>query len=451
MMESSEGSSREVNSPVSAGEAQIAEGDEIQKKIDTEVEAFKTHNNTRDFAAGSSGVSKRVHELCVIITEAEEESNHEGNKGVDRQVNKIREHNKKEKEKIHVSAGEWRIIMSAINHGTEVPEGSRREVLMGYQYALHQHKKKLREERNMFARSRDNNSTSREEYWDDDSDDSDYSRERRRDPKHNRGTTVQSREERYSRNTTPQLEEEEEDFIQETPEAALIAAQAYVLTTRPEPGDLREDMHQAVIRSLGIVEGRIMGKGPEAKSTSCKEGRKEEFKCKNTRNESSESSEEERRQKRKEDARNIIAQARVNKSCHAWREENYEDDEKEMGALCFTRRVRKTWVPKGFRLPHDQQKYDGSQEPTLWLSDYLQAVQILGGIKATAMQSLQLYLIGAARSWLNTLPNESIGSWGELKSQFVRDFRSTYKRAASLEEVKACVQRKGETLHSYIQ
>jgi hypothetical protein len=282
MMESSEGSSSEVNSPVGTGEAQITEGDEIQEKFDTEVEAFKTHNNTRDFAAGSSGVSKRVHQLCVIIAEAEEESNHKGNEGVDRQVDKIREHNKKEKEKIHVSAEEWRIIMSAINHGTEVPEGSRREVLMGYQYALCQHKKKLREERDMFARSRDNNSTSREEYWDDDSDDSDYSRERHRDPKHNRETIAQSREERYSRNTTPQLEKEEEDFVQETPEAALIAAQAYLLTTRPEPGDPWEDMHQAAIRSLGIVEGRIMGKGPEANSTSYKEGRKEEFKHKNT-------------------------------------------------------------------------------------------------------------------------------------------------------------------------
>jgi hypothetical protein len=132
-------------------------------------------------------------------------------------------------------------------------------------------------------------------------------------------------------------------------------------------------------------------------------------------------------------------------------EENYEDDEKEMGASCFTRRVHKTRVPKGFRLPHDQQKYDGSQEPTLWLSDYLQAVQILGGTKATTMQSLQLHLIGAARSWLNTLPNESIGSWGELESQFVRDFCSTYKRPASLEGVKACMQNKGETLRSYIQ
>jgi hypothetical protein len=168
-----------------------------------EVKAFKTHNGTRDFIAGRSGVCKSIHQLCVIITEAEEENNHEGNEGVDRRVDKIREHNKKEKEKIHVSTGEWRIIMSAINHGTEVPEGSRREVLMGYQYALHQHKKKLREERDMFVRSQDNNSISREEYWDDYSDDSEYSREMRRVPKHNRGTTAQSREERYSRSMTP--------------------------------------------------------------------------------------------------------------------------------------------------------------------------------------------------------------------------------------------------------
>jgi hypothetical protein len=172
MMESSEGSSSEVNSPVSLGKAQIAEGDEIREKLDMEVKAFKTHNSTRYFTDGSSSISKRVHQLCVIITKAEEENNNEGNEGVDKQVDKIRERNKKEKEKIHVSAGEWRIIMSAINHGTEVPEGSRREVLMGYQYALHQHKKKVREERDMFLRSQDNNSMSREEYWDDYSDDS---------------------------------------------------------------------------------------------------------------------------------------------------------------------------------------------------------------------------------------------------------------------------------------
>jgi hypothetical protein len=82
--------------------------------------------------------------------------------------------------------------------------------------------------------------------------------------------TARSRKERYSRSPTPQLEEEEDDFVQETPEAALVAAQAYLLTTRPEPGDPREDMHRATIRSLGIVESKIRKKDPETKSISCK-------------------------------------------------------------------------------------------------------------------------------------------------------------------------------------
>jgi hypothetical protein len=56
--------------------------------------------------------------------------------------------------------------MTAVNHGTEVPADSRREVLMGYQCALHQRKKKLREERDMFMRSRGDDSMSSEEYWD---------------------------------------------------------------------------------------------------------------------------------------------------------------------------------------------------------------------------------------------------------------------------------------------
>jgi hypothetical protein len=121
-----------------------------------------------------------------------------------------------------------------------------------------------------------------------------------------------------------------------------------------------------------------------------------------------------------------------------------------MGAACFTQRAHRAPVPKGFNLPHDQQKYDGSQEPQSWLVDYLQAVKILGGSKETAMQSLQLHLTGAARSWLSKIENETIGSWDELAKQFIRNFKSTYKRPASTEELKPCTQKYGETLRSYI-
>jgi hypothetical protein len=161
---SSVGSSSEANSPVSLAAAEnlqekFEEPDETGQK--TIVEA--TVDKSRNIASRSSGISRSIHQLCVIITEAEEEeeeeNNHAGNEEVDMQVDKIRSNGKKEKEKVHVSAGEWRMIMIAINHGTDVPADSRKEVLMGYQYALHQRKKKLRQERDMIMRSPDQQHT----------------------------------------------------------------------------------------------------------------------------------------------------------------------------------------------------------------------------------------------------------------------------------------------------
>jgi hypothetical protein len=213
----------------------------------------KLHISQKDFVTRSGSASRNIHQLCVIITEAAEENDHADNATIDVQVNKSRSNSKKEKEKIHVSTGEWRIIMSAINHGTEIPANSKREVLMGYQYALHQHKKRPREEKDNIRRSQENNSVSSAAYWDEYSKASKSSGERHKDPKHNRKTTAWAREENHARSISAHPSDNEEDFVQETPEAALVAAHAYLLTTQLEPGDPREHMHQAAIRSLGLV------------------------------------------------------------------------------------------------------------------------------------------------------------------------------------------------------
>jgi hypothetical protein len=113
---------------------------------------------------------------------------------------------------------------------------------MGYQYALHQHKKKLREEKDEFRRSQENNSVSSGEYWDEYSEASESSRDRHRDPKHHRRATARTREENHARSISVHPEDDEEDFLQETLEAPLVAASAYLLTTQPEPGDPREHM-----------------------------------------------------------------------------------------------------------------------------------------------------------------------------------------------------------------
>jgi hypothetical protein len=259
---SSVGSSSKVNSLVSLAatenmQKKLKEFDETQGEPDVGATLDKPHDIPRDFATGSSGVSRSIHQLCVIIIEAAEENNYTDNEEVDMQVDKQRSTDKKEKKKVHVSAGEWRMIMLAINLGTDVPTDSRREVLMGYQYALHQRRKKLREEKDKFMRSQDNNSTSSGGYWDEYSDASESNIERRRDPKHSRRTIARTREESHTKSESAHPSDEEEDFVQEIPEAALVAAQAYLLTTQPKPGDPREHMHQAAIRSLRFVEDML--------------------------------------------------------------------------------------------------------------------------------------------------------------------------------------------------
>jgi hypothetical protein len=306
------GSSSEVNSSVSFAAAEntkkeLEKLDGTQEEPDEGVTADKSCNSQRDLATRTSGVSRSIHQLCVIITEAAEENGHTDNAEIDTQVDKSRSNGKKEKEKIHVSNGEWRIIMSAINHGTEVPTNSRREVLMGYQYALHQHRKKLREEKDELRRSQENYSMSSGACWDEYSDESESSRERHRDPKHSRRTTAWAREESRVKHVSEHPSDNEEDFAQETPEAALVVAQAYLLTTQPEPGDPREHMHQAAIRSLGLVEDKLRKHLPEEKATCHKEKRKENFKRRPSQSQTSESSGDEKSKARREDARNIIA------------------------------------------------------------------------------------------------------------------------------------------------
>jgi hypothetical protein len=99
-------------------------------------------------------------------------------------------------------------------------------------------------------------------------------------------------------------------------------------------------MHQAAIKSLWLVEDRLRKHSPEKKSTCYEDKGKKSIKYQSSQSQTSDSSSDKKRKARREDARNIIAQGRVNKACYAWKE--YEDDEKEMGALCFIQRVRMT-------------------------------------------------------------------------------------------------------------
>jgi hypothetical protein len=49
-----------------------------------------------------------------------------------------------------------------------------------------------------------------------------------------------------------------------TPEAPLVAAQTYLYTTRPSPGDPREHIHRAALQGLRMVGNKLTAKEEEA-------------------------------------------------------------------------------------------------------------------------------------------------------------------------------------------
>ena len=119
-------------------------------------------------------------------------------------------------------------------------------------------------------------------------------------------------------------------------------------------------------------------------------------------------------------------------------------------ASCFTLNIHNTRMPKGFKLTAEIFKFDGTQDPRLWLEDYLIVCNCQGGNQFTAMQYLQLMLTGSARGWLQSIPKNSFSTWEEFEEAFVKNFLATYLRPGTLVQLKACKQHRDESLRAYI-
>jgi hypothetical protein len=120
------------------------------------------------------------------------------------------------------------------------------------------------------------------------------------------------------------------------------------------------------------------------------------------------------------------------------------------GVECFSLLIRSTPLPKGIKLSDSVVKFNGQQDPRIWLDDFMTAVTIGGGSRDNALQLLSLHLKDNARAWLNNLAPDSIRSWEEFWQAFIANFRGTSRRPTSFEELRLCVQRTGENLRSYI-
>jgi hypothetical protein len=100
--------------------------------------------------------------------------------------------------------------------------------------------------------------------------------------------------------------------------------------------------------------------------------------------------------------------------------------------------------PDGFN-PINIESYDGTTDPVVWIEDFLLHIHMARGDNLHAIKYLPLKLKGPARYWLNSLPENSIGSWEDLEDAFRDNFQETYVRPPDADDLSHIVQQPGES------
>jgi hypothetical protein len=147
-----------------------------------------------------------------------------------------------------------------------IPTDASKNMLLGYHYALRQQSKQLAKERSEIQKRIDSAIAASAAFHKARSDTS-YTNSRR----HRRhGSRFENLEYSERQSLSKNLDSSflsvdgQGNIIPKTPKAVLVAAQTYLYTTRPSPGDPREHMHRAALQGLRMVGNKLTAKEEEA-------------------------------------------------------------------------------------------------------------------------------------------------------------------------------------------
>jgi hypothetical protein len=285
MSESSVGSSSQANLPVSFATTEIigekiAELDETMENFDLGdqlEDPMICHDDASDKSTDTLKIGLELHEddetifssfnnkfnnryqVHAIVGDNSKEFNENKNlvlnpANINRGANYLAEGETADSlasgEKIRLSADEWKIIKTAIEHGVPIPIDASKNMLLGYHYALRQQSKQLARERSKIQKRKDSAIVASATLHKARSDTS-YTNSRRH---HRHGSRVENLKYSERQSLSKNLDssflsvDEQGNIIPKTLEAALVAAQTNLYTTRPSPGDSREHMHRAALQ-----------------------------------------------------------------------------------------------------------------------------------------------------------------------------------------------------------
>jgi hypothetical protein len=236
----------------------ICYDDISDQSTDTWKTGLELHEDNRTTFSSCSSKFDNQYQVLAIIGDNSEEFDDNNNQvlnpaNIIRGANHVAEGDTADSlangVKIRLSAEEWNTIKAAVEHGIPMPIDASKNVLLGYHYALQKQARQLAKERSEIQKRKDStiaasaafhaarNNTSH----------TDIRRHRRH------GSRVNNLEHSDRRNLSRNLDssflsvDEQGNIMPKTPEVALVAAQTYLYTTRPRPGDPREHMHRAAL------------------------------------------------------------------------------------------------------------------------------------------------------------------------------------------------------------
>ena len=80
---------------------------------------------------------------------------------------------------------------------------------------------------------------------------------------------------------------------------------------------------------------------------------------------------------------------------------------------CLTPALCNVRLPKDFKGPRKVPNYTADLPPVSWVESYEMAMEMLDVDEAACAKYFTMMLDGTTRTWLKSLPVNSIGSWAE--------------------------------------
>jgi hypothetical protein len=250
-------------------------GSILDKSTYTWKTGLELHEDDQTIFSSCSSKFDNQYQILAIIEDNSEEFDDNNNlvfnpANMTRGANHLAEGDTAEslttRAKIQLSTDEWNTIKAAIEHDTTIPVDASKEVLQGYHYALHRQSRQLAKEKSKIRKRRDSTSAASKAMHEVRSNAS-HTNSRR----HNRhGSRAENLEHSDRRNLSRNINSsflsvyEQGNIMPKTPEATLVAAQTYLYTTQPNPGDPREHMHRAALQGLRLVGNKLTAKEEEA-------------------------------------------------------------------------------------------------------------------------------------------------------------------------------------------